>query len=80
MRKFLSLVIVFIIVFCSNAIAQKYLMDMVDTTKDVGKGLLGVYKKYDRIKIGGYIQPQFQMASEKGIKNFCEWFKKWNAQ
>lgn len=70
MRKFLSLVIVFIIVFCSNAIAQKYLMDMVDTTKDVGKGLLGVYKKYDRIKIGGYIQPQFQMASEKGIKSF----------
>lgn len=45
-------------------------MDMVDTTKDVGKGLLGVYKKYDRIKIGGYIQPQFQMASEKGIKSF----------
>lgn len=70
MRKFFSFVIVFIIVFGSNANAQKYLMDMVDTTKDVGKGLLGVYKKYDRIKIGGYIQPQFQMASEKGAKSF----------
>lgn len=44
---------------------------MVDTTNEVGKGLLGVYKKYDHIKIGGYIQPQFQMASEKGVKSFA---------
>lgn len=43
---------------------------MVDTTNEVGKGLLGVYKKYDHIKIGGYIQPQFQVASTKGIKTF----------
>lgn len=45
-------------------------MDMVDTTKSVGKGLLGVYKKYDHIRIGGYIQPQFQIASDKGIKSY----------
>ena len=45
-------------------------MDMVDTTKSVGKGLLGVYKKYDRIRIGGYIQPQFQIASDKGAKSY----------
>ena len=43
---------------------------MVDTTNEVGKGLLGVYQKYDHIKIGGYIQPQFQLASEKGAKSF----------
>ncbi len=48
----------------------QFLMDMVDTTKDAGKGLLSIYKKYDHLKIGGYIQPQFQLASEKGIKSF----------
>jgi len=50
--------------------AAQFLMDMVDTTKDAGKGLLSIYKKYDHLKIGGYIQPQFQLASEKGIKSF----------
>ncbi len=45
-------------------------MDMVDTTKNEGKGLLAVYKKFDRIKIGGYIQPQFQVASDEGIKSY----------
>ena len=46
-------------------------MDMVDTTKDVGKGLLAIYKKFDQVRIGGYIQPQFQVASEKGIKSYA---------
>lgn len=43
---------------------------MVDTSKEVGKGLLGVYKKYDHIRIGGYIQPQFQQATTEGIKSY----------
>ena len=34
--------------------------------EDVGKGILSIYKKYDRIKINGYIQPQFQVAESKG--------------
>ena len=45
-------------------------MDMVDTSKDMGKGLLSIYKKYDRIKIGGYIQPQYQVAESRGAKNY----------
>lgn len=48
----------------------QFLMDMVDTTKDAGKGLLSIYKKYDHLKIGGYIQPQMQFAESKGIKSF----------
>ncbi|MBS1599764.1 MAG: porin [Bacteroidetes bacterium] len=46
-------------------------MDMVDTTKDVGKGLLSIYKKFDQIRIGGYIQPQYQIAQDKGIKGYA---------
>jgi hypothetical protein len=48
----------------------QFLMDMVDTTKDAGRGILGIYKKYDHLKIGGYIQPQFQLATDKGIKSY----------
>lgn len=48
----------------------QFLMDMIDTTKDAGKGMLGIYKKFDHLRLSGYIQPQFQLAENKGIKNF----------
>ena len=57
------------LLLCQFLHAQ-FLMDMVDTTKETGKGLLAVYKKFDHLRIGGYIQPQFQVASAKGVKNF----------
>ena len=51
-------------------VSGQFLMDMVDTTTEVGKGMLGLYKKFDRIRISGYIQPQFQVAQEKGIESY----------
>ena len=54
----------------SNQLHAQFLMDMVDTTKNMGKGLLGLYKKYDNLKIGGYIQPQFQLAGGEGVKSY----------
>lgn len=48
----------------------QFLMDMVDTTKDMGKSMLAIYKKFDHIRISGYLQPQFQAAGEKGAKSF----------
>lgn len=48
----------------------QFLMDMVDTTTETGKGILSVYKKYDHLRFSGYIQPQFQIASAKGVKSF----------
>ena len=45
-------------------------MDMVDTTTETGKGMLSIYKKYDHLRFSGYIQPQFQLASQKGIQSF----------
>lgn len=59
-----------LIVLCTYSNAQ-FLMDMVDTTTEKGKGMLAIYKKFDHLRIGGYIQPQFQIASEKGIKTFA---------
>jgi len=45
-------------------------MDMLDTTKEAGKGLLGIYEKYDHLRIGGYLQPQFQVADTNGARSF----------
>jgi hypothetical protein len=53
----------------NNASAQ-FLMDMVDTSKDVGRGLLSIYKKFDQIRIGGYMQPQYQVASAAGARGY----------
>lgn len=68
LRLILCITIFFSLV--SVKVHAQFLMDMVDTTSNVGKGILGVYKKYDRLRIGGYIQPQFQVASAKGIKSY----------
>jgi hypothetical protein len=45
-------------------------MDMVDTTTETGKGMLSIYKKFDHLRFSGYIQPQFQIATQKGAKSF----------
>jgi hypothetical protein len=48
----------------------QFLIDLVDTTTEVGKGMLSIYKKFDRVTISGYIQPQFQVAEEKGAASY----------
>ncbi len=69
-KVFLSLLFLSIsFIFC-NKIKAQFLMDMVDTTKEAGKGLLNIYKKFDHLKISCYMQPQFQIAEAKGISSF----------
>ena len=53
-----------------RTVTGQFLMDMVDTSTEVGKGMLALYKKFDRVKISGYIQPQFQVAERKGIDSY----------
>ena len=50
--------------------SQRFLMDMVDTTNQVGKGILSIYQRYHRIHISGYIQPQFQITTKEGAENY----------
>jgi hypothetical protein len=59
-----------VMVLLCHILQAQYLMDMVDTSKETGRGLLALYKKFDHLKIGGYIQPQFQVAESKGAKAF----------
>ena len=58
------------LLFSGIAKAQ-FLMDMIDTTTSVGKGMFSLYQKYDAVRFSGYIQPQFQYASSKGIKSYA---------
>lgn len=55
----------------TNASAQRFLTDMMDTTTAIGKGIYPLYQKYDRLRFGGYMQPQFQWAEDKGVKNYA---------
>ncbi|MEP6845328.1 MAG: porin [Panacibacter sp.] len=61
---------VFILLSASQSAKGQFLMDMVDTTKEMGKGMLSIFKKYDRVKISGYMQPQFQAVQSKGAKSY----------
>ncbi len=64
------LLLIFALVL-SRFVQAQYLMDMVDTSKDMGKGILAMYNRFDHLKISGYIQPQFQVAGSKGAKGFA---------
>jgi hypothetical protein len=59
-----------LVLILSQSVKSQFLMDMIDTTTDIGKSVLSVSKRFDNIRIGGYIQPQFQTAESKGVKNF----------
>ena len=72
MKRIAYLLVFLVIQFLQsfNSLKAQFLMDMVDTSKDVGRGLLAIYKKFDHIRISGYMQPQYQLASEKGISSY----------
>ena len=48
----------------------QFLMDMLDTTKEMGKGFLSMYKRFDHIRMSGYMQPQYQIASREGAAGY----------
>lgn len=55
-----------------SAIAKgQFLMDMIDTSTSMGKGMFSMYKKYDALRFSGYIQPQFQYIGSKGAQSYA---------
>ena len=69
-KKYFSTIVVLAVLLLSVPAKSQFLMDMVDTSKEVGKGLLSIYKKFDHIRIGGYMQPQYQVISEEGARSY----------
>ena len=55
----------------SHGLKAQFLMDMVDTTKELGKKAYSALSNYNHIRISGYLQPEFQVASEKGIPTYA---------
>lgn len=52
--------------------SQRFLMDMVDTSTDMGKGVFAMYQSYNALRFSGYMQPQFQwMEGSGGVESFA---------
>ena len=66
----LKFVFTMLLLSVSVLVRAQFLMDMIDTTTDIGKSVLSVSKRFDNIRIGGYLQPQFQLVETKGAKSF----------
>lgn len=49
--------------------AQQFLTEILDTNSTLGQGYYSVFKRYDKLRFSGYVQPQFQWTEEKGAKN-----------
>ncbi len=69
-RRLRYIVVFLACILSVQAAHAQFLMDMVDTTKDLGKSLFSTYQRFNHIRISGYMQPQFQAASAEGAKNY----------
>src|SRR5215217_4638055 len=69
-KRFYTIFALLFLLVISTVKAQRFLTDMMDTTTNIGKGIFPLYQKYDRLRFGGYMQPQFQYAEDKGVKNY----------
>ncbi|MEO7446280.1 MAG: porin, partial [Ferruginibacter sp.] len=58
------------LIVCSAVSNAQFIMDLIDTTKQMGKGMLKIYEKYDHLKISGYMQPQWQVAQAAGANTY----------
>jgi hypothetical protein len=71
MKKAVLPVMICLLMSISTISRAQFLMDMIDTTTDVGKGMFSMYKKFDALRLGGYMQPQWQLAERQGAKGYA---------
>jgi hypothetical protein len=67
---FRKVVVILVLLSYTRSVEAQFLTDMIDTTTNVGKGILQMYRKFDRVYFTGYLQPQFQVAQEKGARSW----------
>jgi hypothetical protein len=46
-------------------VRSHFLMDMVDTTAEVGKGMLSIYKTFDRVEFQGICSLSFKWLGKR---------------
>jgi predicted porin len=64
-----SLLLAFL-VLASQLVTAQFLVETLDTSRQEHKGLYYSLKKLDHIRFSGYMQPQYQVAGEKGIDSY----------
>lgn len=65
-----GLYLLLLTVFAQQVYAQRFLTDMMDTSTAQGKDIYYSYQEHNRLRFGGYMQPQYQYAESKGAKNY----------
>ena len=63
------LLILLMLLYVAPLRAQ-FLMDMIDTTKELGKKTYQAIDRLNHIRISGYLQPQFQWTNGEGSVNY----------
>jgi hypothetical protein len=71
MYKLKHLLVACALLSSASVLKAQYLMDMIDTTKTSGQDLIALVKKFNHVRLSGYIQPQFQVAESEGSKSFA---------
>lgn len=66
MRKFI--LIFSFALFCKEVAAQRMLDDIVDSVQLANRNIRFLTEKFGNLSFSGYMQPQFQVASENGTK------------
>ncbi len=63
--------LLFLLLFCfSMRVFAQQQNNTLDTTNENKKSLIDISGKNQHLTIGGYMQPQFQVAQSKGAKNY----------
>lgn len=63
-------IVMFAIFLGTTSAKAQFLMDMIDTTKELGKTTFQTIDRLNHIRISGYIQPQFQWTNGEGSANY----------
>jgi hypothetical protein len=66
----ISRIIIILLLLVQYQAHGQFLMDKIDTTKELSRTTYRSVDKYNHIRISGYIQPQYQIASEKGADSY----------
>lgn len=71
MRIIIKPVFILTLLCLTTVVKAQFLMDLIDTTTELGRSVMAVSKRFDNISFGGYIQPQFQYITAKGAKSYA---------
>lgn len=63
-------IFILLILVSAAPLRAQFLMDMIDTTKELGKTTYHTLDRFNHIRISGYIQPQFQWTNGEGSANY----------